>query len=82
MEIISTKVKKETREKMRKLSYINWSEVIREMLNARIKEEEEKSRTINRNLISEAARLAADVRKKTEGWDSTKEIRKWRDQTR
>ncbi len=38
MEIISTKVEKEPKEKLKKLYYINWSEVARESLKARIED--------------------------------------------
>lgn len=79
METISAKIEKETKEKMKKLSYINWSEVIREMLNARIEEEESKKRNLDRDLIKEGVSLAKEVRKASKGWNSTEEIRKWRD---
>ncbi len=79
METISAKIEKETKEKMKKLSYINWSEVIREMLNARIEEEESKVRVLDRDLIKEGIRIAKEVRKTSKGWNSTEEIRKWRD---
>ncbi|MDA8054058.1 MAG: hypothetical protein M0Z77_00225 [Thermoplasmatales archaeon] len=79
MEIISTKIEKDTKEKMRKFSYINWSEVIRESIRARIEEEESRTRAIDRNKIKEAMSIAASVRKPSKGWNSTEEIRKWRD---
>ncbi|MCL6002340.1 MAG: VapB-type antitoxin [Candidatus Thermoplasmatota archaeon] len=79
MEIISTKIEKDTKEKMRKFSYINWSEVIRESIRARIEEEESRTRAIDRNKIKEAMNIAASVRKPSKGWNSTEENRKWRD---
>lgn len=82
METVSAKIEKETKEKMKKLSYINWSEVIRETLRAKIEEEESKRRTLDSNLIKEGRNIAASVRKTSKGWNSTEEIRKWRDRIR
>ena len=65
---------------MKKFSCINWSDVNRESVIRRITEEESKRRTINRNEIAEGIAIAAKVRKSSRGWNSTEEIRKWRDQ--
>lgn len=78
METISTKIEKETKDKMKKFSHINWSEVIRESLKARIEEEESRTRTLDRSKIKVALEISASVRKPTKGWNSTEEIRKWR----
>ncbi|MCL4333864.1 MAG: hypothetical protein M1290_06990 [Candidatus Thermoplasmatota archaeon] len=78
METISAKIEKDTKEKMRKFSHINWSEVIRESIKNRIEEEELRTRVIDRSKIKEAIKIAATVRKTSKGWNSTEEIRKWR----
>ncbi len=52
----------------------------RESVIRRITEEESKRLTINRNEIAEGIAIAAKVRKSSRGWNSTEEIRKWRDQ--
>jgi hypothetical protein len=78
METISTKIEKDTKEKMRKFSYINWSEVIRESIKSRIEDEESRTRAIDRSKIKEAFEIAASVRRPSKGWNSTTEIRKWR----
>jgi hypothetical protein len=80
MEIITARIDKETKEKMKKLSYINWSDVIRESVIKRISDEESSKRLIDRNAIAEGITIAAKVRKSSMGWNSTEEIRKWRDQ--
>ncbi len=81
MDTVSAKIEKETKEKMKKLSYINWSEVIRETLKARIAEEESRRRSLDRDLIREGVKIAAGVRKTVKGWNSTEEIRRWRART-
>lgn len=82
MEIISTKVEKETKEKMKKLAYINWSEVIRESLKSRIAVEETRLRSIDRDKLKEGIRIASGLRRSAKTWNSTEEIRKWRNRVR
>ncbi len=81
MDVVSAKIEKETKEKMKKLSYINWSEVIRETLKARIEEEESRGRSLDRGLIIEGVKIAVSVRKTVKDWNSTEEIRRWRART-
>ena len=57
---------------MERLSHINWSEVIREALERKVKEESGRS-------LAEAVLLNEKLRKKApEGWDSAEVIRAWR----
>ncbi len=79
MEIITSRIDKKTKEKMKKLSYINWSAVIRESITARIREEESRNHAIDRSAIAEGKAIASGIRKSSTGWNSTEEIRKWRD---
>jgi hypothetical protein len=79
MEVVSAKVDRGTREKMRRLSRINWSETIRRAIQATIEEEEMKERNVDPKDVREGLRIAASIRRPSKGWDSTKEIRKWRD---
>lgn len=81
MEVFSIKVDKQIRAKMRKLSYVNWSEIIRRALASKIEEEEAKTRNIDRDLLLEAASITDRMRKRSKNWSSTEEIRRWR-QTR
>jgi hypothetical protein len=80
MDVVSIRVDKELREKMRLLSYINWSEVIREAVARKILEEASKKRRLDPNLLLEAAKISDSIRRPSPGWDSTEEIRKWREQ--
>ena len=79
MEIITARIDRETKEKMKKLSYINWSDVIRDSVIRKIREEESRERIIDRVTIAEGMEMASGVRKSSFGWSSTEEIKKWRD---
>jgi len=72
MSTITVKIDQDLREAMRKLRYVNWSEVVREAIRRRVKEER------SRNL-AEAVLLNERLRRKApEGWNSAKAIREWR----
>ena len=79
METITARIDRETKGKMKKLSCINWSDVIRDSVNRKIREEESRERIIDRGAIAEGIEIASGVRKSSFGWNSTEEIRKWRD---
>ncbi|MDA8056339.1 MAG: hypothetical protein M0Z77_11935 [Thermoplasmatales archaeon] len=80
MEIITARIDWETKEKMKKLPHINWSNVIREAVIKKIQEEEAKEQIIDRNVLQEGLVIASMVRKSNKWWNSTEEIRKWRKQ--
>lgn len=82
VEVVSVKVDKKTREKMRRFSNVNWSETIRSAIETKLAEEELKNRHLDFDEIREASKIADSVRKPLKGWNSTAEIRKWRDQRR
>lgn len=74
MEIFSVRIDKQTREEMKKLSHINWSEVVRQSIREVIEKEKQKN-------IARAVLLNEKVRKNApKGWDTTEIIRRWRDQ--
>jgi hypothetical protein len=79
VEVVSAKVDKQVRDKMRKLGHVNWSEVIRSALTTKIKEEEAKLRSIDKASLIEASSMTDRIRKSSKGWDSTEEIRRWRE---
>jgi hypothetical protein len=81
VEIVSARVDAETRRRMKRLPHVNWSEVLRAAIIERLKEEERR-REINVSKLHEAAELTDSVRKKYPGWDSTEEIRSWRERRR
>ena len=78
-DIISVRVPKELREKMRKFSYVNWSEVVREAIKMRIEVEERRQRKVR------AARDMDRIRDKilrlygATNYDSSEVIRYWRE---
>ncbi|MGQ9468574.1 MAG: hypothetical protein ACUVTD_01915 [Nitrososphaerales archaeon] len=80
MEVVSVKVDERTKSKMKRLSHVNWSEVIRRAIQAKILEEEVVERRIDPSDLEEAFRLADSIRRPSPGWSSTEEIRRWRDQ--
>ncbi|MBN1762780.1 MAG: hypothetical protein JW878_06870 [Methanomicrobia archaeon] len=72
MPVVTVRVDEQLKREMEKLKHINWSEVIRNTVEAKIKEGS------SRNL-AEAVLLNERLRKKApEGWDSTREIKRWR----
>lgn len=79
VEVVSVKVDKRVKDKMKKLSNVNWSETIRRALAAKIEEEEAKTRTVDAKSLLEAASLTDSIRKTSKRWSSTEEIRRWRE---
>jgi len=82
MEVVSLKVDKKTRDKMCRLSYINWSEAIRRAIERKIAEEELKERRVDPKDVEEACRITDSIRRPSPGWSSPEEIRKWRERRR
>jgi len=78
VEVVSARIDEETRRRMRRLPHVNWSQVIREAINDRLRREEMRRRPDRAQLL-EAKRLADSIRRPSPGWDSTEEIRRWRD---
>lgn len=78
MEVVSVKVDKQVKDKMKKLSNVNWSEIIRQALAKKIQEEEAKTRTADRESLLEASKITDALRRASRRWNSTEEIRKWR----
>lgn len=71
MTTITVRIDEDLREAMGRLSYVNWSEVVREAIRRRVEEEG------GRNL-AEAVLINERLRRKEpEGWDSAKVIREW-----
>ncbi len=82
MEVVSVKVDSDMKERMRRLSHVNWSETIRRAIESTIEEEELKERNVDPRDVREARLMADSIRRPSRGWDSTREIRKWRDRRR
>jgi Arc/MetJ-type ribon-helix-helix transcriptional regulator len=72
MPVVTVRVDEKLKREMERLTYINWSEVIRTAMEQRIKAEGERN-------LAEAVLLNERLRKKApEGWDSTRVIKRWR----
>ena len=77
-DVVSARIDDDTRRRMRRLPHINWSQVIREAITEKISEEERRPHVDPQDL-REAARITDSVRAPSPGWDSTEEIRRWRE---
>ena len=83
VEVVSAKIDEETRQRMRRLPDVNWSQVMREAIQKKIEEEERRRAPIDRERLRRAATRTDAIRTPaTPGWDSTEEIRKWREARR
>lgn len=82
MQVVSVKVDPEMKRRMSRLRDINWSEVIREAIRQRLELEERLRKPIDRRRALEAVRHMDEFRERVgkSDFDSTREIRKWRDQ--
>ena len=72
MPVVSVWVSEDIKQRMEKLKYINWSEVLRQAI-LNVLEREEKRNIIKAVLLNERVR-----KKAPKGWDSSKVIRSWR----
>ena len=79
MEVVSIKVDKKVRDGMRRFRKVNWSNVIREAIVKQLKEEEARDRIVDQSEAAEAVRITDSIRRRVTNWDSTEEIRKWRE---
>ena len=81
MEVVSFKVDASTKRRMARLRDINWSEVFRDAIRHRLELEEWLRGSADRRGTIEAARRMDEFRSQIgpSEYDSTKEIRRWRD---
>ncbi len=77
MPVVTVRVPEAHKRKMDELREVNWSEVIRRAIEAKIEEEETWHR-IDAARLRKAGTSTDELRRKVEGWDSLSEIRKWR----
>jgi len=84
MATISVRVDDATKRKMEKLKGINWSEVTRKAIEEKIQEAEFWKPVDVARMRAAAADMDVLRRKigRIDGWDSTSEIRKWRERDR
>ena len=70
MFMMAVRVDEELRERMRRHPDVNWSEVVRETIENKVRELE----------MKEAAKTMDELTEKTSGtWSGVEEIRRWRD---
>jgi predicted transcriptional regulator len=81
MAIITMRIDDDLKRKMEQLKEVNWSEVARNAIEEKIKEAEF-WQPVNVPLLKEASADTDALRRRIEGWDSTTEIRKWRERDR
>lgn len=84
MTVFSLRIPEDLKKKMESLSNINWSEEIRFFLSIRI-QEEIACRNIDPMRLERAVKSSNELKKihiAEENWDSTQELKKWRDQRR
>jgi hypothetical protein len=81
VEVVTVKVDRATKRRMAKLREVNWSEVIREAIRRRLDLEEGLRAPFDQRRAMIAAKRMDEFRKRIGpvDFDSTKEIRKWRD---
>ena len=84
MDVTSVRVDSETKSRMDVLKDVNWAEVIRQALRERLDIEEELRRPIDRSRARRAASTMDAIRTSLPilRFDSTREIRKWRESRR
>ena len=73
MPVITVRVDPETRDSMRRVKGVNWSEVVRQAIR------EEAERRMSENRIRALLTFQELSRKPPKGFDSTTVIRYWRD---
>lgn len=78
---MSVRVDSSLKQRMAALADMNWAEVIRRAVQDRLEIEEELRNSIDRRRALRAANHSDEFRSRLErdNYDSTKEIRKWRD---
>lgn len=83
MKVVSVRVDEETKAKMDLYKDVNWSEVIRRAIKARVEVEERLHSRIDRARALKASEDMERLRAKTSGkWSGVEEIRKWREERR
>ena len=78
MPVITLRVDDQLKRKMEQFREINWSEVARKAIEQKISENE-LWQPIDLGLLNDASKDADSLRRSAKGWDSTSEIRRWRE---
>jgi hypothetical protein len=78
MPVITLRVNDRIKRKMEELREVNWSEVARQAIEQKISEAE-LWHPVNTALLKEASDDTDSLRRSVKGWNSTSEIRRWRE---
>jgi hypothetical protein len=81
MDVMSVRVDPDTKRRMGRLADVNWAEVIRETLRERLESEEDLRKPLDRRRARRGARGIDAIRRslRPTSFDSTREVRKWRE---
>jgi negative regulator of sigma E activity len=79
--IITVRIGENLKKKMEQLKEVNWSEVTRRAIEEKVREME-LWRPLNLDRARKAAKDTDELRRKIVGWNSSEEIRKWRQRDR
>ena len=77
--VVSFRISRELKEKMDRLKYINWSEVVRRAIYEVVVREEAKLRRKDTAKLKRAILKSEELSRKVEGWSGVEEIRRWRE---
>jgi hypothetical protein len=77
MPVVTVRVDESVKRKMEELREVNWSEVSRIAIEAKIREVE-LWRPVDTGELRKASQRTDALRRTVEGWDSAAEIRRWR----
>jgi len=78
MPTMSTKIPENLKKRIKKLTHINWSEVMRLAILKRAEEEEKKIMDRDRKIIEQSSQKMDQLRRKAQG-NTTEELRTWRE---
>jgi metal-responsive CopG/Arc/MetJ family transcriptional regulator len=78
MATISFKIPEDLKREMDKYPQINWSEILRTLLQEKLKEMK-RQRPIDRKKLQRAVESSNRLRSETPNWDSTEVVRFWRE---
>lgn len=78
MPVITLRVDDRLKRKMEELRDVNWSEVARKAIEEKIAEAE-LWQPVDVLLLKKASEDTDSLRRSAKGWDSTTEIRRWRE---
>lgn len=82
MAVVSIRVDEQLKRKMERLRHVNWSELIRSAISAKVRQEELSERHVSPESLLRAKTITDKLRRPSPGWNSVEEIRKWRDRGR